>query len=566
MIGTLLLVTVGTVVGGLSTALAARTRQNERYRAVEIAARFRAEAVETRNLLSLIGPAQPVRRELIRDRTRRALTVVGALCDQPICTRWWEEPPARLLAFADREELRREAGDLFLWLAQAQLDLAADGVGARGLVLDEALTLNRRAETCFPNGTPRAVWLQRALIHHRRLDVAAERDANALAARTPLKTAEDYRLAATERLFQQNYVEALPLFVEAIERDPSDYSSWLSAGVCQMKLSDHKSAAASFSTCIALWRDHPAAWFDRALNDLRSGRPTEAVADFDRVIALRPNEPDPVLNRALALLNLKRFPEAVEGLTRALALGAQTPRTYFMRSRARDEAHDPEGARADRDEGFRRAPVDALDLVARAKFRDDEHDHVGALADYGRALERDPREYFALVNKAALLSDSFADHEGAARVLERLLRIYPYDSRARADLGVLHARLGRRDDALAAASVLAHESRPEMIFRTASIYALTSPGHPDDADRAFSLLDRALTAGFGLDLVDDDADLDAVRDAPRFARIVALARANAESPQRTRLSGPADAGPPPSRAGTVEASLSHPPPRNSSTH
>ena len=58
----------------------------------------------------------------------------------------------------------------------------------------------------------------------------------------------------------------------------------------------------------------------------------------------------------------------------------------------------------------------------------------------------------------------------------------------------------------------------------AGIYALTSKEHPDDQREAFRLLWAALKTGFGLDLVDNDHDLDPVRTHPEFQRIVRSAK------------------------------------------
>ncbi len=460
-----------------------------------------------------------------------------------------------MLAAAERERLRRQTGDLFLALARVELDLADDDDAARGAAaFAPALDANRCAETSFPTGTPCAVWSQRAAIAKLSGDDAAEREALALAAQTPLRNAEDYRLAGTERLLNAKYAEALPLLEEATRRDPADYASWLRTGVCQMRLLRHPAAAASFSTCIALWKEQSAAWFNRGVNELRRERPSAALDDFDRVILLCPHEADPVLSRAMALMKLNRFNDAIGALNKAVALGATTPRTYFLRSKARESVQDLVGARADRAEGYRREPVDALDFVTRALYRDDEHDHQGALDDYDRALAREPHDHLALKNKAALLSQAFVRDEESARVLDHLLSEFPDDYQSRITRAVLYARLGRHDAALTDAAVtLAQPSHPVSDFRAAGVFALCSPAHPEHVDQALRLLDRALQAGFGLDLVDDDSDLDPIRTDPRFGRIVAQARAAAPlSPPTSKNAGISADSPPSSRGFEAE--------------
>jgi hypothetical protein len=62
------------------------------------------------------------------------------------------------------------------------------------------------------------------------------------------------------------------------------------------------------------------------------------------------------------------------------------------------------------------------------------------------------------------------------------------------------------------------------LYQVAGIYALNSRKHPADRVEALHLLSKALRAGFGLDLVDKDTDLDPIRENPEFRRVVKAAR------------------------------------------
>jgi eukaryotic-like serine/threonine-protein kinase len=87
------------------------------------------------------------------------------------------------------------------------------------------------------------------------------------------------------------------------------------------------------------------------------------------------------------------------------------------------------------------------------------------------------------------------------------------------------ARKGRRAEAHAdAVASLARDRSPITLYQAANVYALTSRQVPADRERVIPLLAAALWAGFGLDLVDEDADLDPVRDLPGFKRLVAVVR------------------------------------------
>jgi hypothetical protein len=62
------------------------------------------------------------------------------------------------------------------------------------------------------------------------------------------------------------------------------------------------------------------------------------------------------------------------------------------------------------------------------------------------------------------------------------------------------------------------------LYQAANIYALTSRQEPADRERVTPLLAAALWSGFGLDIVDQDADMDPVRNQPGFRRLVEVVR------------------------------------------
>jgi tetratricopeptide (TPR) repeat protein len=275
-----------------------------------------------------------------------------------------------------------------------------------------------------------------------------------------------------------------------------------------------------YSVCAALAPELPWPYFNRGLAHLRQRDYAQARADFDRVLRLKADLSEAHVNRALALQGLNRPKEAVDDLTEALKLGNPATRVYFMRARAHEQAGDKEAARLDRAEGMRRRPTDALSWIARgmARLADDA---PGALADFEEALALNPRSRSALQNKAHVLAERLQRTEEAVRVLDRVLELYPEYVPARSGRGVLHARQGRRDAALAdAREALARDGRPQTRYQAACIYAMTSRQHPADRGKALQLLAEALRQGYGAGLLARDTDLDPLRRLPEFQRLV----------------------------------------------
>jgi eukaryotic-like serine/threonine-protein kinase len=307
-------------------------------------------------------------------------------------------------------------------------------------------------------------------------------------------------------------------------RDPRSYSAWAVRGNCHDFLNQNADALACYNACVALRPTDPRAWHNRGLIYLKQRFFPLALADFDQAIALRDDVPEPYIDRALAKKGLNRYREAVEDFSAALQHHTSITRVYFMRARARDQAGDHEGAKRDLAEGMRLEPADYKSWIARGEARR-QKDPQGALADFQRALDINPVGVEALQNIGGILSERLARPAEAIRILDKAVSLYPDYVPARAGRGVLLARAGRMEAADEdARESLLRDTRAPNLYQVAGIYALNSRQRPGDRLQALHLLSEALRAGFGLDLVDKDTDLDPIRDNPEFHRVVNAAR------------------------------------------
>jgi tetratricopeptide (TPR) repeat protein len=196
---------------------------------------------------------------------------------------------------------------------------------------------------------------------------------------------------------------------------------------------------------------------------------------------------------------------------------------YLVRARAREAAGDPKGAAADRAEGLAREPVDDAGWVARAETRVGT-DPAAALADLDQALAMNPRSLTALTNKAHVLADRLGKPADAVAVLDAAVALYPEYGLARAERGVLRARLGDRDGALRdARAAVGAENSPAIRFQAACTFALTSRTYPGDRAEAINHLKAALDRGYGYDSLRTDHDLDPLRADPAFRQLLTAA-------------------------------------------
>ena len=346
------------------------------------------------------------------------------------------------------------------------------------------------------------------------------------ARQAPVETHRHRLMLAADRLDRGQFGEALPFVLDASRRGPQDVGTWALLGRGYASLSRFDEARTCLDTAISLRPDFIWLNFDRGVMALwrRDFRP--ALADFDLILAARPDDPTTLVNRSLARLGLDDARGAVADLDAALRRPGTPARALFIRSRARARLGDAEGARRDREAGLAREPDDVASWVARGLARLPV-DPKGALSDLDAALVLNPASYDALQSKAAVLSEHLGRAEEAIGVLDRAIDLHRSRVRARDGRGVLHARLGRRDEALRdAQAALSLDSDPETLYRVAGIYALTSRQRPADRGQALRLLAAAIARDPSwLPIVPGDGDLDPIRPQAEFrALIEALTR------------------------------------------
>jgi tetratricopeptide (TPR) repeat protein len=304
--------------------------------------------------------------------------------------------------------------------------------------------------------------------------------------------------------------------------------NYLLLGNCYVRLGQLNAAISCYSTGIALRPDLPWAYVNRGLAHLDLRDYADARADFDRVISLRPDMVEAYINRAVARMGTGDFSGAVSDLDLALAHPDAPVQALFRRATARERLGDREGAARDRAEGLRRRPNDELSWIFRGLARLDD-DPEGALCDFDAALVINPRSKSALENKAFVLAERLGRTEEAIRVYNTTLVHHPDDAKAVGPRGVYHARLGRREAALADARVAlalgdqarAAQDQAFTIYQVAGIYALTSRQQPEDGREALRLLAIALRKDASwLRVLPDDHDFDAIRDRPEFHELI----------------------------------------------
>lgn len=338
-------------------------------------------------------------------------------------------------------------------------------------------------------------------------------------------------LLASEHTSHGQYREALEILQGLVREAPSQYGVWALKGRCHEQLGDSTEAISCYSTCIALRPDFAQPYVSRAAVVHNSKRDFHLMlADLDQALRLDPHHQAARLDRSLALTGLGRHKEALADLDTVLGHPDAPTRVYFLRADVRERLGDAQGAKEDRAAGLKHEPTDATSWIVRGVARL-ANDPDGALADFQEAEKRNPRSVDALMNQAYVLGEVRKKPSKALEAIDRLVRNHPDHDVGRATRGVLLARLGRVEEAVAEAKAcLANQPRADVRYRVACIYALASvprpenPGDPALVRASERHLASALLDGWGFEYVLDDDDLAPLRNRPGFGQLLDVVR------------------------------------------
>jgi serine/threonine protein kinase/Tfp pilus assembly protein PilF len=513
----------------LEAAEAAQAIEIERLEAAEKAQGERFRAVETSRALDDTLRAVRFRLSARPSDPQEVGATVGG-CEAALAryglpgdSAWAARPTFGALLPDEQRRVRAQLAEACVLLARGTALTAKPGDG-EAEQLGRAAEWNALAERVSGVDAPRVVWEQRAAIL-RRLGKAEEADRAAERAKeAPLQTARDYYLSGAEALAGGRLKDARDLFARAVELDPAYFWAHTGLGAAYQGMGQFTAAVPYFDTAIALQPDASWGYYHRGLLAVHMKEYEKATTAFDRAAERNPDHADTYLHRAVAAQWRKKYDEALKDLDRAVAAGAPKTRAAFMRARVYDLSGDKEAAKRELDAALKGEPTDELTWIARANARVTA-DPAGAIQDFDAALAVNPRSMVALQNKAFVLS-RLGKPEEALKVLDRVVELYPDFVAARADRGVMNARLKKWDAAAAdAADALKRDQTPRNLFQVAAIHALLSQTDAAHTTEAVRLVSAALRAGFGFDHVETDKDLDPIRATPEFKRVLDGVRA-----------------------------------------
>jgi tetratricopeptide (TPR) repeat protein len=442
---------------------------------------------------------------------------------------WRRSKLVSALDSKDRAKLMNDLGDLLMVWARAEAWSAEGGTSLPGASepLGKAIALNQAAQSCFEaSRAPQALWRQRARLERLAGRVARAEEAERIAASIPAKTAQEQFWRVADQIDSGRFRAAIELLTTAVKRNEISPTLWLILGDCYSRLSQLAEAADCYNIALAL--EPQVAWAHnfRGIVRLKQKDFARAADDFTDELRARPGQLEPRFNRAVARLAMKEFAGAIADFDAVLKSAHAPTRAYFARARARLLAGDRAGAQADSAHGLKLTPKDEESWIARAVARM-ATDPKGALADLEQALLLNPRSSAALETKAHVLSEKLHKPAEALSALDHNVAWHPDYVLALGGRGVVLARAGKREPAIAdAQAALLLDREPSTLYQVACIFALTSRTEGGDRPRANALLASVFRADpTWLKVAATDHDLDPLRQDPEFQAILQAARA-----------------------------------------
>jgi eukaryotic-like serine/threonine-protein kinase len=440
-------------------------------------------------------------------------------------SKWLDQESVRRLTDADRERLTHEIGELALLCGHAERLNAFTSVhGEKSVAYERALRWNRIAQNCYESGwLPLAVSEQRVQLSAElnRIELADEINPTHCTAKGPL----EFYLHGLNLLTGGRYASAADAFETLVDQDPAHAGGQFALATSYQYAGRYTDAAERFQLAKALspLDPRPALYRGLLLSFLK--KHVEASKEFTVAIQRDPRNSLAYYYRAITESHCGNLPAAIADATKALELGEPNYRTLMLRASFSDAKGDTEAAARDRGAAGKLVLHDEADLTARgnAKLRQDPE---GALKDYVKATEVNPRYLPAWQNQAHVLGEIFDKPNQAINCLDRALELNPGYAPGIIGRAVVHARLGKTDEARKGAELAIKQSGDSFVlYQVACVYAILSKSCPEEAKAALDHLRIALRKKYSdFDTIAKDSDLDAIRKLEEFKLIVDSAK------------------------------------------
>lgn len=417
----------------------------------------------------------------------------------------------------EQAEVMQHLGDLLFAMASAEAQLAFKDQGSHDERIVNSIKWNRMAAELVPElhqlTSFRQQSLESQLQQTKRQPTTLEID--------QIKHSDNHFLLMLVAREQGNTERWLYYADQLVNERPADPTRWFTLASARLAAGDLVRACDAFDVSVKLQPKSATALFWRGVARLQAGEASTAREDFSQCIALRPDWVPPRYNRALSHRVTMDFTAALDDLDWIVAAGQGGPRVFSLRSQIHSATGERVKAAEDRSAALKSKPRNADDWVSRGVLNISQEPKA-ALADFQSALLISPNNAAARLNIAHVQAEVLGDTNEAIKTLSTLIDLKQGRTSAIASRGILRARSGAINEALADAEWAAR-SKPSAIemMQIAGIHAMAASGQTGK-EVALVWLARALAVDPSLRrLAGEDSDLASLRGLQEFRALVA---------------------------------------------
>ena len=319
--------------------------------------------------------------------------------------------------------------------------------------------------------------------------------------------------------------KAITLLRKLADQDSSAPFAWSLLGDAYARNGLIAHARESYNLSLALQNDQIWPRVNRGVLALERKDYDSAILDFEEVVKQRPDLATGWINLALSHLGKGNPKAALADLDRISPFSQIPTRVGFIRARCLEGLGQVKEALEMRTATLEKIPSDELSWIARGTEQLPGRPEA-AISDFQSALKINPASLAALQNIAAVQSEYLGQNGLAIESLSSLIKNHPQYVPALASRGILLARKGDDQDALAdAKQALKLDKSVHVCYQVAGIFATTSRTTPANADEAYQLLSEAFRADRKwIDLSLTDPDLAKIRTDVRFKKLIEASR------------------------------------------
>lgn len=132
--------------------------------------------------------------------------------------------------------------------------------------------------------------------------------------------------------YQKEFSDAILYYKKIIDRDPTDYTTWVNLAACYMNSGDYKLAEVAYQQSLAIEPNQPKAYYHLGFLYYNDNRLREAEIIYKQGIALDPKDTQLKARLIMVYLDQDRFAEAGEECQQIQAVSPENYRYWYYKA------------------------------------------------------------------------------------------------------------------------------------------------------------------------------------------------------------------------------------------